>query len=158
MKAFKYHTTNRARALAMVAKIREAGYTFRKHPRNAGTPLPPMTFSTAAYNTNRGERVYYMAWAYSKKAPLPPRRKLGRDKCQECGKRRQHSRGLCLACRFRQRYRDDPAFKAKALAKSRRKMAQLYSIPEWRAKRAKYQAEWARNKRKAKRDQLREAA
>lgn len=158
MKAFQYHTTNQANALAILGKLRAAGYTFGKHPRNAGRPLPPMTFNTAAYVTKKGERIYYISWAYSKKAPLPPRRKLGRGKCTQCGKRRQHARGLCPACRFRERYHTDAEFRERQLAKSRKKMAQLYSLPEYRAKRAKYQAVWARNKRRMQREAVGEAA
>lgn len=150
MKSFAYRTTSKARVLEMVARIRRAGYTFQKASATSGKPLPAMTFSTSTYTSSGPMRVYSVTWAYGPKAPLPPRRKVGRGICAECGAGRVHAYGLCARCRERQRYRTDPEYRARVLARSRETSARLYrSNPEWKARRRKYQAEWARRKRAA---------
>lgn len=147
MKAFQYHTTSKTNALAMVAKLRAAGYSHLQGNDKKFAKLPPLTFTTRTYRSCGPKPVHAMTWAYSKRAPLPPRRKYGRDLCSQCGERRVHTRKLCANCRERERYATDPDFRRRQNEKSRKKMAELYRIDEWRAKRKAYQLKWAKAKR-----------
>jgi hypothetical protein len=157
MRAFQYQTTNKARALALVAQLRAAGYSHRKPQFNGGKLLPDLTFTTSTYYTCGPKPVYAMTWAYGNRAPLPPRRKLGRSPCSECGTRKVHSKKLCARCYERHRYWSDPEYRKRMNEKSRKKAAELYQRPEWREKRRAYGAAWAKAKR-AKARERREAA
>lgn len=147
MKALQYRTTNRTRALAFVATLRAAGFDHRKKQAARFATLPRKTFSTSTFRSCGPKPVYEIRWAYNSKGPFPPRRKLGRDLCSECRKRRSHARGLCAVCYQRYKYRTDAEYRARVIEKSRETHERLYRDDQWRKRKLAYSAKWAKAKR-----------
>lgn len=145
--ALIYRTTDKSKALAFCRELRRAGYEWQKVPNGKFVRIPPMTFRTMTFASSEPKPRYWISYAYSTKAPVPPRRRHGRSTCSVCFTRKIRAHGLCDRCTFKKRYHSEPEFRAFSIERSKAKLAELYKRPEWRERRRKYQAEWGRKRR-----------